>query len=135
MAYRPVPACPVRLDHGRRQLAELSPLAEMARHSEAGPLRGGRSPRTQPLRRRQRRGPSALRRPHSGIQRFRPALLQTTGLDLLARTQIGAFVHRVARLTAAWRNFPWCKGEQQEWKEPSEIAILMMSPVLTGASA
>ena len=49
------PRRPIRLDHGRRQSAELPPLAEMARDSEAGAVRGDRPPRPEPLRRRQSR--------------------------------------------------------------------------------
>ena len=48
--------CPgrsIRLDHGRRQFAELSPLAEMARNSKVGAVRGHRSPGAKPLCRRE----------------------------------------------------------------------------------
>ena len=64
--------CPrvrLRLDHGRGQSAQFPPLAELARHREAGADRGGRPPRAQPLRCRQRRRPGAWPRPHPGTRR------------------------------------------------------------------
>src|SRR6185437_4671447 len=135
MAYRPVPARPVRLDHGRRQLAEVSPLAEMARNSEPGAHCGGRPPRAQSLCHRQSGRPGAFERPHFGTQCRLAALSQAAGLGLLARPKIAAVLHRPACPTAAWWNFAWRRRPEQEWKESSEIAILRSSPAYAGASA
>ena len=108
----PLPAGPIRLDHGRGQFAELSPLAEMARNSEAGAVRGDRPPRAEPLRRRQPGRPGARPRPHSGTRRRQPALPQAAGLDLPARPQIAAVLDRAARLAPAGRT--GCPRSRQE---------------------
>ena len=53
-----LPGRALRLDHGRRQSAQLPSLAALARHRPAGADRGRRSARTEPLfdRRRRRQG-------------------------------------------------------------------------------
>ena len=55
----------LRLDHGRRQSAQLPSLAEMARHREPRADRRGRSRRPEPLRDRRNRRTGALALPHS----------------------------------------------------------------------
>src|SRR5579864_3133628 len=134
MAYRPVPTRPIHLDHGRRQFAELSPLAEMARNSEAGSFRCGRSPRTQPLCRRQCRGPGAHTRPHYRTRGRIVTQSQATGLGLFARPEITAVLHRTACLAATEWNFPRFARSGQGWKESNQIAILNTSR-LAGPSA
>ena len=111
-----MPAGPIRLDHGGGQSTELSPLAEMASHSEAGAVRGHRPPRTKPLRRGQCGRPSARPRPHSGMRRRQPSLPEAAGLDLSARPQITTVLHRVARPAPARGN--WRPRRRQTRKGP-----------------
>ena len=62
----------LRLDHGGRQPAQLSPLAEMARDRRHGADRGDRPSRTEPLRQRQRRRDRRWRAPASRRRRRSP---------------------------------------------------------------
>jgi hypothetical protein len=104
MARCPVPRGSLRLDHGRRQFAEFSPLAEMARNSKAGPIRSRRSPRAKPLRRRKPGRAGLGRGPYRGSRRSLPPLSRAAGLGFPARAQIAIIVDGAARLAAPCRN-------------------------------
>src|ERR1700730_14093467 len=111
------------MDHGRGQFAELSPLAEMARNSEEGAVRGGRPPRTKPVRRSQPSRPSLRQRAHPGTRGCFPALSHTAGLGFFTRPQIAAVLYRLARLAPKRRNSQAQRRHAQGWKESSKIAI------------
>ncbi len=107
------------------------------RIAQAGAVRGDRPPRTKPLRRSQCGRPGARPRPHPGTRGRQPPLLEAAGLDLSARPQIAAVLHRVARPAPARGNFR-PRGQQeedQEWKASSEVTILIMAPMRAGAGA
>ncbi len=69
----PMPRRALRLDHGRRQSAQLPSLAALARHRAAGADRHRRSARAKPLRDGKRRRPGVGARPHSRIGGKKPA--------------------------------------------------------------
>src|SRR5580704_3990532 len=87
----------LRLDHGRRQSAQLPSLAALARHRAAGADRDRRSARTEPLCDRQRRGAGAGALPPSRNGGNEACGPQAAGLDLPARPQIAAVVDGAAR--------------------------------------
>ena len=87
----------LRLDHGGRQSAQLSPLAEMAGDRRHGADCGDRPSRTEPLRQRQRGGTSAGTRPHPGDGSEIPGRSQAAGVGLPPRPEVAAVVDRVAR--------------------------------------
>ena len=86
----------LRLDHGRRQFAQLPSLAALARHRPIGADRGRRSAGTQPLCDGQRRGAGAGALPPSRSGGKEACGPQAAGLDLSARPQIAAVVDGAA---------------------------------------
>ena len=84
-ADRAMPRRALRLDHGRRQSAQLPSLAEVARHCRPLADRGGRPRRPEPLRdgRHGRAGAVAL--PHPGAGRKVAAAPQAARVGLPAR--------------------------------------------------
>ena len=97
LSAAPLSGRALRLDHGRRQPAQLSPLAEMARDRRHGADRGDRPSRTEPLRQRQRGGTSAGTRPHPGDGSEIPGRSQAAGVGLPPRPEVAAVLDRVAR--------------------------------------
>src|SRR5690242_19087809 len=87
---------PIRLDHGRRQPAEFSPLAAMARYRPACADRGGGPSRSEPLRRFERRRPSLAALPRPRTRRARHAAANGARLGFPARSQIAAVVDGAA---------------------------------------
>src|SRR4051794_21155164 len=90
---------PIRLDHGRRQPAEFSPLAAMARYRPACADRGGGPARPEPLCGLERRGPRLAALPRPRTRRPRSAAAHGAGLGFSARPEIAALLDRVARAT------------------------------------
>ena len=76
--HRALPRRAFRLDHGRRQSAQLPSLAEVARHRRPDADRGGRPRRPEPLRhrrhrpRRRSRASASANRPRRSLPRRRP---------------------------------------------------------------
>ena len=96
-AHRALPRRALRLDHGRRQSAQLPSLAEVARHRRPRADRGRRPRRPEPLRDRRPRRAGALALPHSGAARKVAAAPQAARLGLPARAEVAALLHGAAR--------------------------------------
>src|SRR4029077_19766678 len=92
-----LPRRALRLDHGRRQSAQLPSLAALARHRRPGADRRRRPAWAQPLRDGQRRGAGAGALSRSRSVGKEACGTQAAGLDLSARPQIAAVIDGAAR--------------------------------------
>ena len=93
----PLPGGAIRLGHGRRQSAELLPLAKLAPHRESAPHGGGRPHGIEPLRHRRPGIPGARALPPSGISGVELAEPEAAGLGLSPRTEIPSVLNRAPR--------------------------------------
>ena len=92
-----MPRRALRLDHGRRQPAQLPSLAEVARHRRPLADRGGRPRRPEPLRDRRPRRAGAVALPHPGAGRKVAAAPQAARVGFPARPEVAALLYGVAR--------------------------------------
>ena len=93
----PLPRRTLCLDHGRRQFAQLPPLATVAGHRRTGTDRNRRSAWSEPVRHRERGRPDVCARAPTRGSREGSAGTKTTGMDLFAWPQIAVVVDRAAR--------------------------------------
>ncbi len=144
-----MPTRPIRLDHGRRQSAELPPLAEMAWHSEAGAVRGDRPPGpafTPPPAQQAKRSPTPASRntPPLGCptasRRHGPSCTASSrrcprprcGRAQTARPAPAKPSNPMVESNEASRYLEWCSGANRGGCNERKGKIPLITPAISG---